>query len=87
MIPDHNSQPISLRLPYVFYQGHLPAFADLQISNYLREPLTEPIEYAKMFERGIDPDVQTREIHHSHSKGIFMLLKQYWINGLIYNLS
>jgi formylglycine-generating enzyme required for sulfatase activity len=67
MINDFSKRPVNLRMPYIFYLGHLPAFSDIQISRHLNEPLTEPKEFVTMFERGIDPDVKTLEIHHSHS--------------------
>lgn len=70
MISDYYIRPIHLRMPYIFYVGHIPAFADIQIARYLDEPLTEPKDYATMFERGIDPDVATEVISHSHSAGI-----------------
>jgi formylglycine-generating enzyme required for sulfatase activity len=49
-------RPIDLRLPFVFYEGHLPAFS---FNKFIREALGGPSVDAhleKLFERGIDPD-------------------------------
>ncbi|KAI9341189.1 histidine-specific methyltransferase [Obelidium mucronatum] len=61
-------KPISLRHPYIFYVGHLPAFMDIQLSRCLKEPFTEPAYYTEIFERGIDPDVEDPNKCHAHSK-------------------
>ena len=48
-------RPISLRHPFVFYEGHLPAFS---FSTFNERALGEqPLDagYQKLFERGIDP--------------------------------
>ena len=48
-------RPIPLRHPFAFYEGHIPAFSFLTLSDRgLGEP---PIDAAleKLFERGIDP--------------------------------
>ncbi len=49
------AQPIPLRQPFIFYLGHLPAFAWNQIGRWLLE--REPMDAAKeeLFARGIDP--------------------------------
>jgi ergothioneine biosynthesis protein EgtB len=48
-------RPIALRHPYVFYLGHLPAFAWNQIARgVLGERPFRP-EFDELFERGIDP--------------------------------
>lgn len=47
------TKPISLRHPYIFYFGHLPAFIDIQLSKCTGEPLTPPLHFAEIFERGI----------------------------------
>ncbi|KAJ3264071.1 hypothetical protein HK104_006529, partial [Borealophlyctis nickersoniae] len=60
-------QPISLRHPYIFYVGHIPAFLDIQISRCIKEPFTPPTNYPVIFERGIDPDVDDPTQCHSHS--------------------
>jgi ergothioneine biosynthesis protein EgtB len=48
-------QPIALRQPFVFYLGHLPAFAWNQIGRWLlgRPPLDAGLD--ELFARGIDP--------------------------------
>jgi ergothioneine biosynthesis protein EgtB len=48
-------RPIPLRHPFVFYLGHLPAFAFNQIARgVLALPSFEP-DFDALFERGIDP--------------------------------
>jgi len=48
-------RPIALRQPFIFYLGHLPAFAWNQIwRGVLRRPSFNA-EYDRLFERGIDP--------------------------------
>lgn len=61
-------KPISLRHPFIFYKGHIPAFFDTKISQHFKLPLTEPVEYADIFERGIDPDVDEPSKCHNHSR-------------------
>ncbi|KAJ3333222.1 hypothetical protein HDU76_010380 [Blyttiomyces sp. JEL0837] len=70
MIPKggHLYRPIALRHPYIFYLGHLPAFMDIQLSRCLSLPLTPPENYAEIFERGIDPDLEDPTKCHPHSK-------------------
>jgi formylglycine-generating enzyme required for sulfatase activity len=48
-------RPIPLRHPFVFYEGHLPAFSFLTLNEraLLEAPLDERLE--RIFERGIDP--------------------------------
>lgn len=41
---------------------------DIQLSKVTGEKLTEPKSYRAIFERGIDPKVDTPEICHSHSE-------------------
>ncbi|KAJ2699498.1 hypothetical protein FB645_005316 [Coemansia sp. IMI 203386] len=60
-------RPIDLRHPFIFYLGHLPAFADIHMSKAESAPLTEPAIYAEWFERGIDPNMQDPSKCHSHS--------------------
>src|SRR4026209_2592190 len=50
------SQPIALRHPIVFYDGHLPAFSfNTLVKKALGEPgIDERLE--RLFARGIDPD-------------------------------
>ena len=48
-------RPIALRQPFLFYLGHLPAFAWNQVwRGVLGRPSFNP-EYDRLFERGIDP--------------------------------
>ena len=35
-------KPIDLRHICLFYQGHIPTFADIQVAKVLNEPLTKP---------------------------------------------
>jgi iron(II)-dependent oxidoreductase len=50
------SQPIDLRHPIVFYDGHLPAFSfSTLVRNALREESIDP-RLETLFARGIDPD-------------------------------
>ena len=50
------AQPIALRHPIVFYEGHLPAFSlNTLVKKALGRPgVDEPLE--RLFARGIDPD-------------------------------
>jgi iron(II)-dependent oxidoreductase len=52
------SQPIALRHPIVFYEGHLPAFSfNTVVKKALgRSSIDAPLE--RLFARGIDPDEQ-----------------------------
>jgi ergothioneine biosynthesis protein EgtB len=48
-------QPIALRQPFLFYLGHLPAFAWNHLGRgQLRQPPLRP-DFDALFERGIDP--------------------------------
>jgi ergothioneine biosynthesis protein EgtB len=50
------SQPIDLRHPIVFYEGHLPAFSfNTLVKTALAQPSIDP-QLEKLFARGIDPD-------------------------------
>ncbi len=50
------SQPIALRHPIVFYEGHLPAFSfNTLVKKALGEPGIDPY-LERLFARGIDPD-------------------------------
>jgi ergothioneine biosynthesis protein EgtB len=60
------ARPISLRHPFVFYVGHLPAFAWIHIcGGVLGRPPFAPA-FDDMFSRGIDPDVDHPERCHDH---------------------
>ncbi|KAJ2819954.1 hypothetical protein FBU31_005368, partial [Coemansia sp. 'formosensis'] len=63
-----HDRPIDLRHPFIFYLGHVPAFADIHIAAAENTPLTEPQSYAQWFERGIDPNIESHSICHSHSE-------------------
>ncbi|HZZ01288.1 MAG TPA: SUMF1/EgtB/PvdO family nonheme iron enzyme, partial [Candidatus Baltobacteraceae bacterium] len=48
-------RPIPLRHPFVFYEGHLPAFSFNTLNvRGLHEPSIDPV-LQRLFERGIDP--------------------------------
>jgi hypothetical protein len=51
-----SQRPIALRHPFVFYLGHLPAFAWNQIGGGLLEQGRFHPVFDELFERGIDPD-------------------------------
>ncbi|CAG8922471.1 unnamed protein product [Penicillium salamii] len=70
MIPreDLSSKPINLRNELIFYLGHIPTFFDIHLTRVLQDQPTEPADYQKIFERGIDPDVENPEQCHSHSE-------------------
>jgi ergothioneine biosynthesis protein EgtB len=60
------SRPISLRHPFIFYVGHLPAFAWNHIGRgVLGRPSFQPY-FDQIFDRGIDPDVDHPELCHPH---------------------
>jgi formylglycine-generating enzyme required for sulfatase activity len=69
MIPQEEllSKPIKLRNACIFYIGHIPTFLDLHISKALGDYPKELEYYQKIFERGIDPDVDNPELCHAHS--------------------
>jgi len=70
MIPDEEllSKPIKLRNACIFYFGHIPTFLDMKLNQVTKEPLCEPSYYSRIFERGIDPDVDNPEKCHAHSE-------------------
>jgi len=49
-------RPIGLRHPFIFYLGHLPAFAWNQVVRGLFGEGHLSAEFDRLFERGIDPD-------------------------------
>lgn len=78
---DFYRRPIKLRLPLLFYLGHLPCFAWVQfrhldgVNNIIDEL------YDKLFERGVDPNVQTGIVNHEHSSRFSIndnTEKEYW---------
>jgi L-histidine Nalpha-methyltransferase / hercynylcysteine S-oxide synthase len=70
MIPEDEllSKPIKLRNACVFYLGHIPTFCDMKLTEATGAPLTQPAYFSKIFERGIDPDVDNPEHCHAHSE-------------------
>lgn len=70
MIPKSEllSQPITLRHCYIFYLGHIPTFLDIHVTKATEQAPTGPISYRRIFERGIDPDVDNPEHCHAHSE-------------------
>jgi ergothioneine biosynthesis protein EgtB len=57
------SQPIVWRHPFIFYVGHLPAFAWNQIGCTILGWKSFNPYFDALFCRGIDPDVDTGECH------------------------
>jgi gamma-glutamyl hercynylcysteine S-oxide synthase len=57
LTPDaYTERPISLRHPFVFYHGHIPAFAvNTLLRKALGRPAIDPV-FERLFERGIDPE-------------------------------
>jgi EasF-like predicted methyltransferase len=70
MIPENVllSKPIKLRNAFFFYLGHIPTFLDIHLSRATGSGPTEPAFFRKIFERGIDPDVDNPERCHDHSE-------------------
>jgi hypothetical protein len=70
MIPDEEllEKPIKLRNACIFYLGHIPTFLEIQLNKVTSEPPCEPSYYPRIFERGIDPDVDNPEDCHAHSE-------------------
>ncbi|MDP9111351.1 MAG: SUMF1/EgtB/PvdO family nonheme iron enzyme [Candidatus Eremiobacteraeota bacterium] len=60
-------RPIPLRHPFVFYEGHIPAFSFLTLNERAlgEAPLDSRLE--KMFERGIDPGTVDEATRHSRA--------------------
>jgi iron(II)-dependent oxidoreductase len=51
----YRDRPISLRHPFVFYDGHLPTFSFLTFNERALGEQPIDAQYEKLFERGIDP--------------------------------
>lgn len=68
MVPQEDllSKPIKLRNACIFYLGHIPAFLDIHLTRATGGNPTPPIYYHRVFERGIDPDVDNPEQCHAH---------------------
>jgi formylglycine-generating enzyme required for sulfatase activity len=63
----YHDRPIPLRHPFVFYEGHLPAFSFITLNERaLGEPPVDP-RYQKLFERGIDPESTDAARAHSRA--------------------
>lgn len=70
MISDEElmDKPIKLRNACIFYLGHIPTFFDIKLAETTDGTFTEPTYFPKIFERGIDPDVDNPEHCHAHSE-------------------
>ncbi|KAI9838758.1 MAG: hypothetical protein M1838_004529 [Thelocarpon superellum] len=62
------SKPIKLRNACIFYLGHIPCFLDIRLTRATDGVPTTPAEYPRIFERGIDPDVDNPDHCHAHSE-------------------
>jgi ergothioneine biosynthesis protein EgtB len=60
------AQPIALRHPFIFYLGHLPAFAWNHVGGALLERPAFNAAFDELFSRGIDPDVDDPTRCHDH---------------------
>ena len=60
------AQPIALRHPFIFYLGHLPAFAWNHVSGGVLERPAFNAAFDELFSRGIDPDVDDPTQCHDH---------------------
>lgn len=70
MIPTEElyDKPIKLRNACIFYLGHIPTFFDMKLVEATGMEPAEPRYFHKIFERGIDPDVDNPELCHAHSE-------------------
>lgn len=70
MIPEDEllSQPIKLRNACIFYLGHIPTFLAIHLHRATGEGVNGLDHYRRIFERGIDPDVDDPELCHDHSE-------------------
>jgi gamma-glutamyl hercynylcysteine S-oxide synthase len=69
-IPDENAytaRPIALRHPFVFYEGHLPAFSFLTLNERALGEAPLDSELERLFERGIDPGSQKAANAHTRA--------------------
>ncbi|KAF7726635.1 hypothetical protein EC973_008599 [Apophysomyces ossiformis] len=63
-------RPIDLRHPFIFYLGHIPGFADIQLFKHgvgVQGDGEVLAPFATMFERGMDPDMDDPTKCHDHS--------------------
>ncbi|QDS73380.1 hypothetical protein FKW77_007345 [Venturia effusa] len=70
MIPEEEllSKPIKLRNACIFYLGHIPTFLAIHLHRATGQGVQGLDEYRRIFERGIDPDVDNPELCHDHSE-------------------
>jgi hypothetical protein len=70
MIPEEDllSKPIKLRNECIFYLGHIPTFLDIHIARATDGKPSDPAYFWKIFERGVDPDVEDPTQCHAHSE-------------------
>ncbi|RAR01485.1 duf323 domain-containing protein [Stemphylium lycopersici] len=70
MIPEDEllSKPIELRNECIFYLGHIPTFLDIHLARATDGKPSEPAYFWKIFERGVDPDVEDPTKCHAHSE-------------------
>ncbi|CAA9965073.1 Methyltransf 33 multi-domain protein [Pyrenophora teres f. maculata] len=70
MIPEEEllSKPIKLRNECIFYLGHIPTFLDIHIARATDNKPSDPAYFWKIFERGVDPDVEDPTRCHAHSE-------------------
>jgi len=73
VLPRENlhTKPIDLRHDCIFYLGHIPTFLDIQLTratNTVTTPVPGSEHFHKIFERGIDPDIEDPTICHPHSE-------------------
>ncbi|CAF5211045.1 unnamed protein product, partial [Rotaria magnacalcarata] len=78
---DFYRQPIKLRLPLLFYLGHLPCFTWAQLQHL--DGVNKIIDalFDKLFQRGVDPNVRTGVVNHGHSSRFSIndeSEKEYW---------
>lgn len=59
-------RPIALRHPFIFYVGHLPAFAWNHVCRGLLGRPSFNARFDEVFDRGIDPDVDDPAKVHAH---------------------
>src|SRR5215470_468187 len=60
------AQPIALRHPFIFYAGHLPAFAWNHVGGGVLGRPSFNLGFDELFSRGIDPDVDDPTQCHAH---------------------
>ena len=63
-------RPIVIRHPFIFYFGHITAFAKNQIFRHTMKRKSDTEDFDLFFERGIDPLVDDPSKCHKHSADI-----------------